>query len=69
MHFELGEPAFANWYTSDPLIDVAKILLDCQEDDLQMELFNLLINPLSHDFALVCLGGMDLPNYSARSMA
>ena len=36
MHFELGEPAFANWYTSDPLIDVAKILLDCQEDDLQM---------------------------------
>jgi len=52
MHPELGQSAFAKWYTSDPLIDVVKQLLNCQENYLQMELFNLLINPVSHDFAL-----------------
>jgi hypothetical protein len=36
MHPELGQSAFSKWYTSDPLIDIAKQLLDCQEDDLQM---------------------------------
>ena len=36
MHPELRQPTFAKWYTSDPLIDVAKQLLDCQEEDLQM---------------------------------
>ncbi|KAG1726031.1 uncharacterized protein EDB91DRAFT_1254544 [Suillus paluster] len=39
-------------YTSDALIDVSKELLQCDEHELQMELFNLLINPLEHDFAL-----------------
>jgi len=52
MHPQLGLPAFAKWYTSDPLVDVVTQLLDCQEENLQMELFNLLINPVSHDFAL-----------------
>lgn len=52
MHPDLEEPAFAEWYTSDALINVAKELLQCNEDELQMELFNLLINPLEHDFAL-----------------
>jgi hypothetical protein len=36
MHPELGQSAFSKWYTSDPLIDIAKQLLDCREDDLQM---------------------------------
>jgi len=52
MHPDLEEPAFAEWYTSDPLINACKNLLGCTEDQLQMELFNLLINPLSHAFAL-----------------
>ncbi|KAI8976409.1 hypothetical protein BD414DRAFT_446565 [Trametes punicea] len=52
MHPDLGEPAFARWYTSDALVDVVKELLGCEEDDLQMELFNLLINPTSNSFAL-----------------
>ncbi|KAF5375833.1 hypothetical protein D9615_008237 [Tricholomella constricta] len=52
MHPGLGEPAFAKWYTSQPLSEVVKELLVCQEEDLEMELFNLLINPLGHNFAL-----------------
>ncbi|KAF9005116.1 hypothetical protein BDQ17DRAFT_1240311 [Cyathus striatus] len=52
MHPDLGEPVFAQWYTSQALIDVVKELLQCNEDELQMELFNLLINPSKHDFAL-----------------
>lgn len=36
MHPELGEPAFARWYTSKALIDVVKQLLECKRDDLQM---------------------------------
>ncbi|KAF9467628.1 hypothetical protein BDZ94DRAFT_1185367 [Collybia nuda] len=52
MHPELGEPIFSKWYTSQPLVGVAKSLLECHEEDLQMELFNLLINPEGHNFAL-----------------
>ncbi|KAG6807066.1 hypothetical protein H0H92_008943 [Tricholoma furcatifolium] len=52
MHPALGEPAFATWYTSQPLSDVVKDLLECKDEDLEMELFNLLINPLGHNFAL-----------------
>ncbi|OCH85383.1 hypothetical protein OBBRIDRAFT_838987 [Obba rivulosa] len=52
MHPALGEPVFAKWYTSRPLLDAAEALLECREDELQMELFNLLINPESHAFAL-----------------
>ncbi|KDQ57915.1 hypothetical protein JAAARDRAFT_129673 [Jaapia argillacea MUCL 33604] len=52
MHPDLGEPAFAKWYTSDALTSAARELMECREEDLQMELFNLLINPLSHEFAL-----------------
>lgn len=39
MHPELGEPIFARWYTSDRLIEVVKQLLDCAEDDLQMDVW------------------------------
>ncbi|KAH7922431.1 hypothetical protein BV22DRAFT_1037504 [Leucogyrophana mollusca] len=52
MHPDLGEPAFAKWYTSDALVNTTAELLECSEEQLQMELFNLLINPESHDFAL-----------------
>ncbi|KIJ67228.1 hypothetical protein HYDPIDRAFT_84682 [Hydnomerulius pinastri MD-312] len=53
MHPDLNEPVFAKWYTSSGLLNVAKELLNCEgTNQLQMELFNLLINPLEHDFAL-----------------
>ena len=72
MHPDLGEPAFAKWYSSHGLREAVKELLGCSDDNLQMgmrglhgysdrsadqgrrpiELFNLLINPESHDFAL-----------------
>ncbi|KAJ7646714.1 hypothetical protein FB45DRAFT_821192 [Roridomyces roridus] len=52
MHPDLHEPAFSQWYTSTPLIGAVETLLGCQETELQMELFNLLINPVAHNFAL-----------------
>lgn len=70
IHPDLGEPVFAEWYTSGPLVQTVCSLLDCDEDKLQMgayskssraplgltnivpELFNLLINPEIHEFAL-----------------
>ncbi|KAH9475212.1 hypothetical protein JR316_0012323 [Psilocybe cubensis] len=52
MHPDLKEPIFVQWYTSPKLLGVATELLGCSEEDLQMELLNLLINPESHDFAL-----------------
>ena len=68
MHPDLGEPIFAEWYTCAELTGAVRALLGCGEDDLQMgmcidwrwptiiymisELFNMLINPLDHDFAL-----------------
>ncbi|TFK35031.1 hypothetical protein BDQ12DRAFT_612294 [Crucibulum laeve] len=52
MHPELKEAAFVRWYTSPKVIAQVAELLDCGKNDLQMELFNILINPLSHNFAL-----------------
>ncbi|KAJ7680927.1 hypothetical protein DFH06DRAFT_432102 [Mycena polygramma] len=52
MHPDLAQPAFSQWYTSEALIDAVRNLLGCSKDELQMELFNLLINPESHNFAL-----------------
>ena len=36
MHPDLGEDAFARWYTSDELVNVVCELLGCGEEDLQM---------------------------------
>lgn len=36
MHPGLGEPAFANWYSSHELREAVKELLGCSDDDLQM---------------------------------
>ncbi|KAI0337843.1 hypothetical protein BDW22DRAFT_1339098 [Trametopsis cervina] len=52
MHPALDEPVFARWYTSDELTKTVAELLACEQEDLQMELFNMLINPETHDFAL-----------------
>ncbi|KAJ7933858.1 hypothetical protein B0H13DRAFT_1952286 [Mycena leptocephala] len=52
MHPDLGQPVFSQWYTSTAVINAVQTLMGCEEDQLQMELFNLLINPISHNFAL-----------------
>lgn len=43
---------FQSFYASSPLLDIASLLLGMEVKDMQMELFNLLINPSSHYFAL-----------------
>ncbi|SPO26644.1 related to Putative nicotinamide N-methyltransferase [Ustilago trichophora] len=43
---------FQEFYASPLLLDVASLLIGAEVEDLQMELFNLLINPSSHRFAL-----------------
>lgn len=43
---------FAAFYGSSPLLDVAAYLLDAEEEQMQLELFNLLIEPKEHCFAL-----------------
>ncbi|KAH7333575.1 hypothetical protein B0J17DRAFT_675907 [Rhizoctonia solani] len=52
MHPDLHEPIFVHWYGSEGVVGAATSLLGCEEDQVQMELFNLLINPDRHAFAL-----------------
>jgi len=52
MHPDLNEPVFAQWYASDKLLGVVKELLEVKEEELQLELFNLLINPIYKDYSL-----------------
>lgn len=52
MHPDLpGSSAFVAMYFSDAVISPTKELLQCSDDDLVMELFNLLVRP-DHDFEL-----------------
>lgn len=44
-------PIFIKNYFSSPIINVVKELLDCEEEDLVLELFNMLIRP-DRDFEL-----------------
>lgn len=43
---------FQQFYGNAALLDVASLLIGAQREEMQMELFNLLINPSSHRFAL-----------------
>ncbi|PWN32637.1 uncharacterized protein FA14DRAFT_161986 [Meira miltonrushii] len=54
MHPDLpNHTLFTKFYASSPLLDVACFLLGVQdEQQLQLELFNLLIEPEKHSFAL-----------------
>jgi hypothetical protein len=53
MHPSLpNSPVFVKNYFSNEIIDVVKELLQCEDDDLVLELFNLLIRP-DRDFELV----------------
>jgi hypothetical protein len=49
MHPELGEPVFADYMASDPVIEVGKALLG---PGLRMSLVNMLVNPVQRDFAI-----------------
>lgn len=52
MHPDLpGSSTFVAMYFSDAVISPTKELLQCSDDDLVMELFNLLVRP-DHDFEL-----------------
>ncbi|PWN49115.1 hypothetical protein IE53DRAFT_388693 [Violaceomyces palustris] len=43
---------FSEFYSSSPLLEIASALLEAPMERMQMELFNLLINPSDHYFAL-----------------
>ncbi|CAO3645138.1 unnamed protein product [Mucor hiemalis] len=52
MHPELSEPIFAEWYGSSLLQEAVCQLLGTNPQELQLELFNLLVNPQETDFDL-----------------
>jgi len=52
MHPDLREPIFLEWYTSPALLATVSEIIAVQEDDLQLELFNLLVNPRQIPFSL-----------------
>lgn len=49
MHPELGEPVFAEYMASEPVLDVAAALLG---PSLRLSLVNILVNPAKRDFAI-----------------
>ncbi|CEG76955.1 hypothetical protein RMATCC62417_11775 [Rhizopus microsporus] len=52
LHPDLNEPIFAQWYGSCKLLEAVQQLLNAKHEELQLELFNLLINPQESDFDL-----------------
>ena len=52
MHPDLHEPIFLDWYTSPKLIAAVCEIIGATEDDLQLELFNLLVNPRQISYSL-----------------
>ncbi|KAI8337812.1 hypothetical protein BD560DRAFT_413173 [Blakeslea trispora] len=52
IHPDLKEPVFAEWYGSEKLLEAVQQLINVKHDELQLELFNLLINPQDSDFDL-----------------
>ncbi|PTB68976.1 hypothetical protein BBK36DRAFT_1192626 [Trichoderma citrinoviride] len=53
MHPQLpGHAAFAALYFSEEILGIVKELLECKDDELVMELFNMLVRPDKGDFEL-----------------
>jgi hypothetical protein len=52
MHPDLHEPIFLEWYTSNELLAAICEIIGANLDDLQLELFNLLVNPLQIPYSL-----------------
>jgi nicotinamide N-methyltransferase len=46
-----GSPLFTELYFSEEILSIVKLLLQCDDDDLVMELFNMLVRP-ERDFEL-----------------
>ncbi|WVO19507.1 uncharacterized protein IAS62_000793 [Cryptococcus decagattii] len=53
MHPDLGQKVFAEWYGSEGMLEVSRALMGCEQEDMQFELFNLLINPTNAAYTLV----------------
>jgi len=53
MHPNLNEPIFLDWYTSPKLLATVCEIIGASQDDLQLELFNLLVNPRQIPYSLV----------------
>ncbi|OXG84211.1 phytanoyl-CoA dioxygenase family protein [Cryptococcus neoformans var. grubii Br795] len=53
MHPDLGQKVFAEWYGSEEMLEVSRALMGCEQEDMQFELFNLLINPTNAAYTLV----------------
>lgn len=52
MHPDLHEPIFLEWYTSPELLATVCEIIGAKQDDLQLELFNLLVNPRQIPYSL-----------------
>jgi hypothetical protein len=52
MHPQLNEPAFAKWYTSDRLLEVAKELLGCKDEELQLGALVVIYHIFENDFII-----------------
>ncbi|KAI8365878.1 hypothetical protein EDC96DRAFT_462802 [Choanephora cucurbitarum] len=52
IHPDLHEPVFAEWYGCTRLLETVQQLTNAKHNELQLELFNLLINPQDSDFDL-----------------
>src|SRR5208282_1993478 len=52
IHPDLHEPVFLDWYTSPKLLATVCEIIGASQDDLQLELFNLLINPRQIPYSL-----------------
>jgi hypothetical protein len=51
-HPELHEPIFLEWYTCPELLVTVAEIVGANLDDLQLELFNLLVNPQQIPYSL-----------------
>lgn len=61
MHPELGEPIFARWYAGDAVREAARMLLGCQDEELQMGGFSFRAM-LSDTFVISMLSNSELFN-------
>ena len=46
IHPNMGEPVFLEWYGSDIMVGACSELLHVSPDNLQLELVNMLVNPI-----------------------
>ncbi|TGZ79598.1 hypothetical protein EX30DRAFT_308620 [Ascodesmis nigricans] len=52
LHPDISERAFEGWYASDAILDTVEAILGVKEEELQLELCNMLVNPENTSFEL-----------------